>query len=211
MAKRSEAAGGGTRTAGGQPALRTARLVLRPFRASDAADVERLAGAREVADTTLHIPHPYPPGAAERWIGAQAAAWAAGSGATFAVCRADDGALVGAIGLAIAPEHARAELGYWIGVPHWNRGYATEAGRAMLALAFDTLGLHRVQAHYMLRNAASGRVMRKLGMRPEGVRRGAFRKGDAFEDVEEYAILAHDDRRERTDATDATDATGAAG
>ena len=184
--------GGSPPPAGPQPTLRTARLVLRPFRAGDAPDVERLAGAREVADTTLNIPHPYPPGDAARWIAGHAAAWTAGTGAPFAICRADDGALVGAIGLAVTQQHRRAELGYWIGVPYWGRGYATEAGRAVLALAFERLGLHRVQAHHMTRNPASGRVMEKLGMRHEGLRRGAFRKGDRFEDVEEYAILAGD-------------------
>ena len=58
----------------------------------------------------------------------------------------------------------RAELGYWIGVPWWNRGYATEAGRALLDFGFGTLGLHRIMAHHMMRNPASGRVMQKLGM-----------------------------------------------
>jgi RimJ/RimL family protein N-acetyltransferase len=180
------------RTAGERPTLRTPRLVLRPFQAADAPDVERLAGAHEVASTTLHIPHPYPAGAAERWIAEHAAAWEAGGRVAFAVCRADDGALVGSIGLTVAPAHARAELGYWIGVPHWNRGYATEAARAVLAFAFDVLGLHRVQAHFKTRNPASGRVMEKLGMRREGLRRGAFRKDGVFEDVEEFAVLASD-------------------
>ena len=51
-----------------QPILRTQRLVLRPFVVDDALGVQVLAGAREIADTTLHIPHPYPAGAAEQWI-----------------------------------------------------------------------------------------------------------------------------------------------
>ena len=49
-----------------QPILRTQRLVLRPFVVDDALGVQVLAGAREIADTTLHIPHPYPAGAAEQ-------------------------------------------------------------------------------------------------------------------------------------------------
>jgi RimJ/RimL family protein N-acetyltransferase len=173
-----------------QPVLRTERLVLRPFSVDDAPAVEVLAGAAEVADTTLHIPHPYPPGAAEQWIGTHARDWASGTGATYAVTAADTGEVMGAIGLTIAPAHARAELGYWIGVPYWNRGYCTEAGRAMLRLAFGSLALHRVQARHLTRNPASGRVMQKLGMRPEGIARHAIRKGDRFEDLAMYAILA---------------------
>jgi [ribosomal protein S5]-alanine N-acetyltransferase len=49
---------------GGMPTLRTRRLVLRPFSLDDAPEVERLAGAREVATATA-LPHPYPDGAAE--------------------------------------------------------------------------------------------------------------------------------------------------
>lgn len=175
-----------------RPTLRTARLVLRPFRPDDGPDVERLAGARELADTTLNIRHPYPPGDGERWIAGHAAAWAASGSGPFAVCRIEDDALVGAVGLGVTPRHAHAELGYWVGVPYWGHGYATEAARALLALAFDTLGLHRVQAHHMPRNPASGRILRKLGMRREGLLREVFRKGDVFEDAVTYAILAHE-------------------
>ena len=172
-----------------QPTLVTAHLVLRPFRADDAPAVTLLAGAREVADTTLHIPHPYPAGAAEAWIATHPPAWAAGTLATYAIVDGAEGALRGAIGLAIEPAHARAELGYWVGVPYWGRGIATEAARALVGFGFTRLALHRVQARHLTRNPASGRVMQKLGMRLEGVHREAFRKHDRFEDTAMYAVL----------------------
>src|SRR6266481_1554865 len=108
-----------------QPTLITERLTLRPFIADDAFDVERLAGMREIADTTLNIPHPYPHGAAAEWIKAHEPAWNDGTSATFAIAAKDTGALLGAISLMIKPEHRRAELGYWIALQFWNRGYAT--------------------------------------------------------------------------------------
>ena len=175
-------------------ALGTARLVLRPFTPDDAAAVEPLVSAREVADTTLTIPHPYPAGGAASWIAGHAAAWEAGTRAVYAVVTREDAAIVGAIGLAIAAEHRRAELGYWVGVPHWNRGYATEAARALVDHAFGPLALHRVQAHHFVRNPASGRVMQKLGMRHEGTHRGAVLRWGRFEDLESYAVLATDAR-----------------
>lgn len=175
-----------------QPVLETGRLVLRPFAATDAPDVQRLAGAREVAHTTLHIPHPYPDGAAEQWIAAHTPAWAAGTLATYAITLGDGGALIGAIGLTVTREHRRGEMGYWVGVPYWNRGYATEAGQALLRLGFEQLELHRIQARHLVRNPASGRVMRKLGMRPEGINRGAMLKWGTFEDIAMYAILQSD-------------------
>jgi RimJ/RimL family protein N-acetyltransferase len=176
-----------------QPILRTARLILRPFDVRDAPVVERLAGAREIADTTLNIPHPYPPGAAETWIASQPADWEAGTNAVYAITLRSTGELVGAINLALAAEHARAEIGYWIAVPHWNHGYCTEAGRSVVTFGFDVLGLHRIQGRHLVRNHASGRVMTKLGLRLEGIHRDAIRKWDRFEDIALHAILATDE------------------
>jgi ribosomal-protein-alanine N-acetyltransferase len=177
-------------TVAGQPVLRTPRLVLRPFLESDAAEVQRLAGDREVASNTLTVPHPYPEGAAEAWIGTHAAGWAAQQRATFAMTTRDGEALIGAIGLDLAPHDRRGELGYWVGRPWWNQGYATEAGRAMIDFGFGTLGLHRIMARHFARNPASGRVLQKLGMEREGVLRGHVLKWGVFEDLVVYAVLA---------------------
>lgn len=172
-----------------QPDLVTARLRLRPFSLADAPAVQALAGAREVADTTLTIPHPYPDAAAAAWIATHGPAWAARRAVTYAVTDVT-GALVGAVGLALAPAHASAEVGYWIGLPAWGRGYATEAAAALFGYAFGGLGVHRVEGRHFTRNAASGRVMQKLGMRPEGLMREAVRRWDRFEDLALYAVLS---------------------
>jgi ribosomal-protein-alanine N-acetyltransferase len=172
------------------PILTTARLVLRPFRSADASTVQRLAGAREIAATTLTVPHPYPDGAAEEWIATHAGAWAERKGLTLAVTLREDGALVGAVGLALVTSDRRAELGYWIGVPWWSRGFATEASRALLDFGFGALGLHRIMARHMAGNEASGRVMQKLGMTREGILRQHTLKWGVFEDLVIYAVLA---------------------
>ena len=174
------------------PVLTTERLTLRPFTIGDAADVQRLAGVREVADTTMHIPHPYPDGLAKQWIETHAPAWEARTGATYAVVESASNGLVGAAGLTLAMEHERAEVGYWIGVSFWNRGYATEVTRVLIAFAFDALGLHRVQARHLSRNPASGRVMQKAGMRLEGTHREQMKRWGRFEDIVMYGILASD-------------------
>jgi [ribosomal protein S5]-alanine N-acetyltransferase len=175
---------------GGLPTLTTARLILRPFVPDDAAAVQQFAGDREVAASTINVPHPYPDGAAEMWINSHAALWAERQGMTLAVAERPGGALVGAIGLIIAAADRRAELGYWIGRPYWNRGYATEAGRAVLDYGFGPLGLHRIMARHLARNPASGRVMQKLGMTQEGVLRDHVLKWGVFEDLVVYAVLA---------------------
>jgi ribosomal-protein-alanine N-acetyltransferase len=180
-----------------QPSLGTSRLLLRPFQLSDAPRVRELAGDRAIADTTLAIPHPYPEGAAEAWIGTHAARFAEGAEAAFAITRRDGGELIGAIGLLISKAHARAELGYWIGRSYWGHGFATEAGRAVLEFGFGALRLHRVQAHYLTRNLASGRVLEKLGLTLEGVHRGAVKKWDVHEDLGQRALLSNDWDRAR--------------
>ena len=169
--------------------ISTPRLVLRRFRLEDAPLVQKLAGAREVALNTLLIPHPYPDGEAERWIATHDAAIEGGDHA-FAITL--DDALVGAIGLHAKPDHDRAEIGYWIGLPYWGRGYATEAARAVVEHGFEKLGFHRMYAMHFTRNPASGRVLQKIGMRHEGSLRHHLKKDGEYIDVEMYGILRDD-------------------
>ena len=172
-----------------RPTLTTARLVLRPLTVADAPDVQRLAGEREVASTTLNIPHPYEPGMAEQWISTHQGAYERGELVNFAIGLRVDNALLGAIGLRIDQQHTHAELGYWLGKPYWNAGYCTEAAHAVVAYGFESLGLHRIHASHMTRNPASGRVMQKIGMRYEGCLRQHVNKWEVFEDLALYGIL----------------------
>jgi [ribosomal protein S5]-alanine N-acetyltransferase len=175
------------------PRLTTARLVLRPLSLSDAADVQRLAGDRAIAETTATIPHPYPDGAAEAWIATHPDRFARGESVVFAITRAEDGVLLGAIGLEIKAEMQRAELGYWIGKPYWNNGYCTEAAQAVVRFAFEVLHLRRVFANHFGRNAASGRVMQKAGMRHEGTLRQHTVKWGTIDDMEVFGVLRDED------------------
>lgn len=171
------------------PTITTERLVLRPFALSDAADVQRLAGDRAVADTTLNVPHPYPDGAAERWISDHAERFERREILTLAVTLRDGGTLAGCISLRLHDEHDRAEMGYWMGVPYWNQGYCSEAARAVIAYGFKQMGLNRIYAHHLVRNPASGRVMQKAGMVYEGALRQHIRKNGRYEDIASYGIL----------------------
>lgn len=174
---------------GPQPTLETERLRLRPFVAEDSADVQRLAGDHAIYDTTANIPHPYEDGTAEAWIAKLEHRYAEGKEVAFAVTRKEDGVLLGAIGLVLDVRAGSGELGYWIGKPYWNTGYATEAARRVLAYAFDARALHRVHAHHFKRNPASGRVMQSCGMQREGELREHFQKDGQHEDLVLYGIL----------------------
>lgn len=76
--------------------------------------------------------------------------------------------LIGGIGIDAANEAGESELGYWLTPEAWGRGYATEAGRAVVEIARHALGLKRLHAGYFLDNPASGRVLEKLCFRPSG-------------------------------------------
>jgi RimJ/RimL family protein N-acetyltransferase len=171
------------------PTLPTQRLVLRPYSLEDAQDLVRLAGTREVAATTLRIPHPYREQDAMDFIASARSDFDLGLTVRFAITLRESGQFCGGIGLRVNREHRRAELGYWLGVPYWGQGYATEAAQAVVRYGFETLGLARIYASHFSENRASGRVLEKIGMRHEGCLRGHIRKWDEFKGLEFYGML----------------------
>ena len=176
------------------PEIDTARLRLRPFRSDDAPAVAVLAGRPEIAATTLNIPHPYSRRDAETWIATHPGEVEGGRAWTFAITLRS-GELVGAIGLHVVPAHRRAEVGYWIGVEHWGRGFATEALKAVLDFGFTTLKLNRIEAHVFAENAPSRRILEKLGFRYEGLLRRHVVKDGVPRDGLFFSLLSDDPRR----------------
>ncbi len=172
--------------------LKSKRLLLRPFSEADADEVELLAGEKQIAENTLLIAHPYPRGGAILWIGTHDEDRQLGSGCQLAVTLKRNKQLIGAIGLDINRDNNSAELGYWIGVPYWGKGYATEAARTVLDFAFIHLNLNRVWAHHFDRNDASGRVLQKAGMRMEGYFPQHILKWGRYIDIVQYGILRED-------------------
>ncbi len=170
--------------------LRTARLLLRSFERGDVPLIVRLAGAREIAATTINIPYPYTEDDARRFLAHASEDSRTGRAVHFAITAPPSRNLCGAIGLTLAPPHRRAELGYWIGKPFWGRGWATEAATAVVSFGFRVLGLNRIHASHYSGNLASQRVLEKIGMRYEGQSRQHYLKWDRLIDVENYGVLA---------------------
>jgi RimJ/RimL family protein N-acetyltransferase len=171
-----------------QPTLRSKRLILRPFCADDAPTVQRLASDRYIADTT-NIPHPYENGMAEKWIETHQIGFDSGALATFAVVLRDCTQLIGAVGLRIGKDRSTGVLGYWVGRPYWNRGYATEAATAILDFGFNELKLSKISAAHIPRNPSSGRVLEKVGMLFEKIVHQGTMKWGQYEDLIWYSIL----------------------
>jgi len=176
-----------------QPTLVTDRLRLRPLEPSDAAAIQRAASAREIADTMISVPHPYPPGEAERYIARQEHEREEGVSVTFAVEQKVETTFNGLIEIrSIDREHSHAELSFWLCVAAWGRGYMSEVIQVVLQYGFEALQLNRFYAYHMMRNPACGRVLEKNGFTQEGLLRQCVRKWGQFEDVAQWAILRGD-------------------
>ena len=143
--------------------LETKRLALRAARLEDAKAVAALANDRRIAENTARIPYPYKLADAEQFI---AGASKKGEAAYLVTLR--DGTIVGACGLMFHYDDT-PEIGYWLGVPYWNKGYATEALHALIDYAFTDLTHDAVQAGARVTNPASRRVLEKCGFQWTGV------------------------------------------
>ena len=145
------------------PVLETKRLALRAARLEDAKAVAALANDRRIAENTARIPYPYKLADAEQFI---AGANKKGQDAYLITLR--DGTIIGACGLMFHYDDT-PEIGYWLGVPYWNKGYATEALHALIDYAFTDLTHDAVQAGARVTNPASRRVLEKCGFQWTGV------------------------------------------
>jgi len=156
--------------------LVTDRLRLTRFsRADTVALVEALDDER-IARMTALIPYPYTPADAFAFLALIERGWAIGREYAYAI-RAGD-ALAGSAG--IVTHEDDAELGYWVAVPFWGRGIATEAASTVCEEAFATLDVERLTAGHFADNPVSGRVLRKLDFHPTGEtgRRFSIARGD---------------------------------
>jgi len=153
------------------PTLHTPRIRLRPFTSSDA---EVLFALHSNAHVLRYWDSPpwSDPARAQSFIGGSVAMAADGTGARLAIDRLSDGIFLGWCSLTRwNPDHRSASLGYCLAEAAWGQGYATEAARAVLRWAFETLDLNRVQSETDTRNLASARVLEKVGFVREGTLR----------------------------------------
>lgn len=139
----------------------TERLLLRPAWPEDADAIFGGLADEVVVRNLARAPWPYSRKDARDFAGRAVEPMSP----RFLVTRTRDAALIGCIGIETA--EGEAELGYWIARPFWGQGYATEAGRAVVAIA-RSLGYGRLVADHFLDNPASGRVLQKLGFAPTG-------------------------------------------
>jgi [ribosomal protein S5]-alanine N-acetyltransferase len=169
------------------PILKTERLILSQLEEKDIPFIVEYLQHRIYSDLTSNIPYPYTESDAVFWLRMAKEAFESNSGYTFAI-RNKEGQLIGAIGLHDR-EDDKAELGYWIGIPHWNKGYVTEAAKAIVQFGFKDLHYNKIFATHFLHNPASGKIMEKIGMEQEAILKQEVKKDGEYLDVAFYSIF----------------------
>ena len=150
------------------PVLHTERVILRQVRYSDAASMFAYSSDDEVARYVLWEPHRSRLDSVEA-IRELKRQYRHGWPSSYAIVLQETGAMIGTIGyMWLNTENCSAEIGYSLSRAYWNRGYMTEALKALIRFSFETLRLHRLEAQHDIRNPASGKVMQKAGMIREG-------------------------------------------
>lgn len=170
---------------GDQPQFETERLLMRALTLDDAPQIQKLVSDKRVSEMTANIPYPYLEGAAVDWISTHALYWQHRQQATFGIVIKSSDTVIGSIGL-VWREPNEAELGYWVGLEYWGKGYATEAGKGIINFAFNNLAIEQIKARVLARNAASGHVLQKCGLVLTDTSAGSC--GSKFESLNYYEI-----------------------
>jgi ribosomal-protein-alanine N-acetyltransferase len=177
----------------GTQILHTGRLLLRPFRLSDADDLfnnctkdaelsryMRWQPHNSVKDTEILL---------NRWINS----YEKPDFYRWIIVLNEEPSPVGMIGLWTANENDLCgEVAYYLCRKLWGKGITSEALKAVISFAFKEVGFNRIEAYHSVNNPASGKVMQKAGMLFEGFARQKYRCVCGFQDSNMYAILKSD-------------------
>ena len=174
------------------PILETERLILRPMRVSDAADMYDYARGSEVTAYLLWSPHPSQSYTRDylKYIEKR---YRLGEFYDWAVVDRESGRMIGTCGFTRFDfPHNIGEIGYVLSPAFHGRGFGTEAAACVLRFGFEELGLHRIEVKFMQGNAASLHVAEKLGMTFEGYRRDAMLVKGKYRTIGVSAVLAEE-------------------
>lgn len=171
------------------PKLETQRLILDKLKLEDAALITSYMSEKEMSEHTLTIPNPYLEKHAIGWIENSYMKFEKGTAFVFGIRIKETNTLVGAIDFNIDQHNQRAVFGYWIAKDFWNKGYMTEALKAVISFGFNDLKLNKIFANHLVENIASGLVMQKAGMKLEGEFKEHHKVDGVFRDMRQYGII----------------------
>ena len=175
--------------------IKTNRLVLRQLKKSDAKSIVENVGNIEVSKWLLVVPHPYTMKDARDWIKHNKETWKKKKDYSFGIELKAERKIIGSIGLhKIDRFQGNAEIGYWIGANYHQKGYGSEALKALINFSFNKLKLRRLEAGVFAGNPSSGKLLEKFGFKLEGKRIQARRsKADGkLKDETLYGLLKKD-------------------
>lgn len=180
----------------GLPVLNGKRVSLRELRLSDAASLFSMLTTEEVA--RFISPPPSTIEGFERFIAWTLQQRSMGTYVCFAVTLEGTDTAIGIFQLRqLEPGFGTAEWGFAIGSPYWGSGIFEEGAKLVLSFAFDTIGVHRLEARSAVRNGRGNGALRKLGAVQEGVLRKSFLRNGEYLDQHLWTILDEDWRLEK--------------
>ena len=180
--------------------VQTARLLLRPYTDADIDDLYDIQSRKDVTRYLYWGPRDWQQVRESLEQKMRSSGFRdEGDGLTLAAVLPETGRVIGDVLLVwTSRKHRQGEIGYVFHPGYGGKGYATEAAEVMLRIGFEGLGLHRICGRLDGRNAASGRVLERLGMRREAyLRQNEIVKGE-WTDEMIYAVLADEWRATRT-------------
>ena len=173
------------------------RIVLRKIRRADAESLVRHINDVTVARNTF-IPHPYSLKDAREFIQNSHLQWRKGTAYRLMIEVPESGDVIGCVGLeSVFRKHRNCEAGYWLSKKYRGQGILPQALRLALGFAFMELKLVRVQAHVMVGNTASVRVLEKTGFKLEGCLRKRIKHRGRWKDLLVYSILTEEWKQAR--------------
>src|SRR5512144_2246178 len=173
------------------PALSSGRVTLRELRRTDAASLVAMLATEEVG--RYISPPPSTVEGFERFIEWTHRQRTAGTYACFAVVPEGMDSAIGIFQVRqLDPSFATAEWGFALGSPFWGTGIFKEAATLVVEFAFDTLGVHRLEARAAAQNGRGNGALMKLGAVREGVLRRSFLRNGVYLDQILWAIVRED-------------------
>ncbi len=170
--------------------LETKRLLLRPYRLTDASAYTAVISQPEIQRSTCGLPEHPTNRTTRAWFRTLHKAALQWEHFEFGVFLKENGQYIGNVGLInLDMQHLHGDISYFIDARWQNHGYAAEAAEKMLSFGFEMLGLEKIKGICFADNAPSERVMQKLGMRPEGLLRAEMKKGSVFRDIKLLSML----------------------
>ncbi|MCK5208845.1 MAG: GNAT family N-acetyltransferase [Cyclobacteriaceae bacterium] len=177
--------------------LKTQRIILRPFVLDDASNFSNLLKDKEVAATTLMLPYPCDLAKANEIIQRYIEDRKLKKSIRWAIVDCTSNDFMGGIRLVPNQLFNSAEIGFWLGKKFWGEGFTFEASKKIIEFGFVELKLNRIEAHSMVENIASIKLLKKLGFKQEGLHRELVMKWDEYKDVKTFGLLKKDYTQKR--------------